>query len=1184
MLKKEQRPLKGHHFEKFYPGLFSLLHIIKTKIFPGYQISEILHSEGYYRAFFFSMSDEPTVDIIETVRNDLIQLTALPDSDETITQRIIDNINKFEYDPSLLDKNLPLLIGNIISGKLLVLITEYNKNKLIKLLFTDLSKIYYYFNKIFNWKKIARLLKVDIHILNDIIDILTTINSNNSHVEIWHANYLLLSWLYTILLSPFKFNQNNLDIEIITLIESSSFNENEFFQPIISNIIAELYYKNKNLFNFYYQKKYDNNTLLSYNYFFKKIIQNYNTLENENFLDDSKFLIENIIDTVLIENSNNTKINKLTDEKEQHIIAKIMPKFFFIELYYENWSSLEYIISWYLLNLNSTFTELRFSIAHSFRKIIDIITKYMETDIAVQLVESKVINETINMVSNVGYFSDSIDIDKLHSNLIIIAEISPFIIENISLSSLKKIIHTILPFTFKFQLLNNQNNVSLKGNQIKDATNFICWSLIRDRNLKKIVMNEELDKGEVPLLQLLYDTILLHLLMNSLFDKDFIIRKSSNAALQEFLGRIQDISQGLNLYTSIDSMTIMKLIEIKFNDLNLSYEKNLITLYEVFQRGSTQHKAMSDPFFQMIIDWFIHYNILINSDLQIVKMSIESMKTLTETLTSTNSDILIFDNINGLLTDNNVILQGSPLKCARLLYLITEIDPLSNKISNGVRIKLYEEVISSNYHIVKISEDYFKFLSILKYWNVQIYGYGKFTIDENVVNFIFNNVASSTQTANSSIWFDDISNLFCDLAIYATSEDSCFSSENAKHDFFNKYQKYITFSNELICSSLPVLPSKLFLSLFEKYKNSMSCQCKAVMIKSMTNHFKDMIYPNFIKSEIEESGDTPFIDMICEFLNDHTITEQGDVGRLVREQACYLLDKHLSDFPPFAKGKFGIRLLYLIAEPSNEISHLSLKILRENYVPHFKVDHSLNHHTLSILEIRDGYFEGSGTCISTGFKKERITFWKHFATRGGAFRSTDEQLSSCIDDFIIWYEDKDRTEEENIIIFHELINSIPSAAVILNELDKKEKSSIITTATLSINLLTRLISSNVVFYTTNWEGILIKIHNLLILNGSPMLKVTVLKFLPFLSLAHSFTNKKLENTVFVNKIINKLFNAVKKYNNEKDKNSFARTALQSLTQVYLENDELNKIDNLKTLVKSNFYEDDLDALDFYIHA
>ncbi|KAG0672107.1 hypothetical protein C6P45_004122 [Maudiozyma exigua] len=1131
------------------------------------------------------MSDEPTADIIETVRNDLIQLTTLPNSDETITQRIIDNINKFEYDPSLLDKNLPLLIGNIISGKLLVLITEYNKNKLIKPLFTDLSKIYYYFNKIFNWKKIARLLKVDIHILNDIIDILTTINSNNPHMEIWHANYLLLSWLYTVLLSPFKFNQNNLDIEIIALIESSSFNENDFFQPIISNIIAELYYKNKNLFNFYYQKKYDNNALLSYNYFFKKIIQNYNTLENENFLDDNEFLIENIIDTVLIENSNNTKINKLTGEKEQHIIAKIMPKFFFIELYHENWSSLEYIISWYLLNLNSTFTELRFSIAHSFRKVIDIITKYMETDIAVQLIESKIIDETINMVSDAGYFSDSIDIDKLHSNLIIIAEISPFVIENISLSSLKKIIHTILPFTFKFQLLNNQNIVSLKGNQIKDATNFICWSLIRDRNLKRIVMNEESDKGEVPLLQLLYDTILLNLLMNSLFDKDFIIRKSSNAALQEFLGRIKDISQGSNLYTSIDSMTIMKLIEIKFNDLNLSYKENLITLYEVFQYGSTHQRGLPDPFFQMIIDWFIHYNILINSDLQIVKMSIESIKMLTETLTSINSNILIFDNIKGLVTGDNVISPESPLKCARLLYLITETDPLSNKISNGVRTKLYEDVISSNYHIVKINEDYFKFLSILKHWNVQIYGDGKFTIDENMVNFFFNNVASSTQTANSSIWFDDISNLFSDLVIYATSEDdSCFSSQNAKHDFFNKYQKYITFNNELICSPLPILPSELFLSLFEKYKNSMSCQCKAVMIKSMTNHFKDMIHPNFIQSEIEESGDTPFIDMICEFLNDHTITEQGDVGRLVREQACYLLDKHLIDFPPFAKDKFGIRLLYLMAEPSNEISYLSLKILREKYVPHFKMDHSPNHHTLCILEIRDEYFATSRTCIAADFKRERITFWKHFATRGGAFRSTDEQLSSCLDDFIIWYEDKDRTEEENIIIFHELINSIPSAATILNELDKREKSNIITTATLCINLLTRLISSNAVFYTTNWEGILIKFHNLLILNGSTMLRVTILKFLPFLSLVHSFTNEKLENTVFVNKIINKLFNVVKKYKNQKDKNSFARTALQSLTQIYLENDDLNKIDKLKTLVKSNFSEDDLDAFDFYIQA
>ena len=808
----------------------------------------------------------------------------------------------------------------------------------------------------------------------------------------------------------------------------------------------------------------------------------------------------------------------------------------------------------------------------------------MEIDIAIDLVESKVINQTIQTITENQDSLDNIDIDKLHSNLIIIAELSSFIVQNIPLSSLKKIINIILPVTFKFQLLNNQNNVSLKGNQIKDATNFICWSLIRDRNLKKIVLNEKIGTDEVPLAQLLYDDIFLNLLMNSLFDKDFIIRKSSNAALQEFLGRIQDISQGSTLYTTINSVTIMKLIEIKFNDINVSYEKNLITLYEIFRCGSTYENDMPVTFFQKVMNWFINYNILTNFDLQIVKMSIESVKILLNTVTSIDSSSLIFYNIKELLKDDYITFQENPMKCARLLYLLTEIDPSSNEIPSSTKLKLYETVISSHYRIVKSNEDYFKFLSILKYWNVQTYVNDNFIINETIVNFIFNNIVSSNQTTNSSIWFDDISILLSKLLVYITSEPHPFNNANTEKDFFIKYQKYVTFNNELICSTLPIVPRDLFLSLFMKHKDIISCQCKAVMIRSMINNFMEIIYPNFIEPDIENYVSTPFIVMIGEFLSDHTITEQGDVGRLVRRETCLLLDKYLDKFPEFEKDNFGIKLLYLMAEPSNEISHLSLQILATKYVPSFKIDYLPNHHNLNILEMRDTFLADISTNASNDLKKERITFWKHFAIRGGAFRSTDEQLTSCIDNFIIWYEDKERIMEEKIAIFHELINSIPSAAVILNEKDKKEKSNIITTATLCINFITRLISSNIVFHTTNWEGILIKMHNLLILNGSNMLKITILKFLPFLWLAYSLSVQKQGDFVFANKIIDKLFNTVKKYHNQKDRDSITRTALQSLLQIYLENNNQDHIFNINALVESDFNENNMDISNFYIHA
>lgn len=387
----------------------------------------------------------------------------------------------------------------------------------------------------------------------------------------------------------------------------------------------------------------------------------------------------------------------------------------------------------------------------------------------------------------------------------------------------------------------------------------------------------------------------------------------------------------------------------------------------------------------------------------------------------------------------------------------------------------------------------------------------------------------------------------------------------------------MSFNNELVCASLPSLPPKDFFSLFEKYKYSMSCQCKASLIRTLTN---DTTTTMFYKLS-STPNDTIFTDMIYEFLDDHTTTDQGDVGRLVREEACILLDKHFNEFQSCIQERFALQLLYLLAEPSEEISLLSLKILQENVIPQF--EYHKERHNLNILLLRERFFTRE-SLESTSFKNEKIKFWQHYAARGGAFHSTDQQITSSIDAFITWYDQTAKSTDNKISIFHELIHSIPSAAIIIIEQNDVERSKIIKTTLLCFNFIIRLISSNVIFDTSNWNGILIKMHNLLIINGSSMLKSTVIKFLPYLVIAYSNANENNADIAFTNSVIDKLFNVVKKYRQKKDTSSILRITLQSLTQIYLEYDDFVRIECLKTLIKSKFSKDNLNVSNYYIHA
>lgn len=1094
--------------------------------------------------------------LLRSIKNDLAQIVSINEISDlsklkTVESRIIEDINKFEQDPSILDKYLSVYINTVTKRSLdLLKSNELNDLRLL----TTLSKIFYNFAKLFTWKKLSTLLKPDIILLNDILKILhLNKDKEKEQDEIWYVDFYLLSWLYIILLSPFSFKQNEIDITVIDLILSRKFNENNVYLPIVSNIVSELYYKNKSLLlNFLVDDTFKNTSydLLSLNYFFKKTIQNINARENNVFLTENQDPINKTIIKSLSywnEKDDNTK-----DEQFSLIMIKIIPKFFYIELYYENWSQLEDIISWYLLNLDSQFIEFRFSLAVSFKKLINLISDTMEIDIAIQLIEER-IDQTVELVRQK---MNEVNINELHSNLLIIAQLSDFIINNLASEYLFKIVEHIIPITCKFQKLNHMDHVSQRSNQIKDATNFICWSLIRNKNLKKIWPQDK------KLEEIFHRNIFINLLMNSLFDKDFIIRKSSNAALQEFLGRLRGSSNTLE----IDNATVLKLIELKYNDLNISYNTNLGMLSKIFMGP--------ENWFHDVLEWLIKFNILQNIDLQIVKLSIESLKNFVSKHTEFDINKIIWEILKDLKNYNN------SLQCARLLYLSIELEPFID-IEHSFLSNISEKVINGTFHTTKNIIDFFKFLSILNFWKFLMAKSHIFSFNVPKIEFFFKQIVNSIPNKDSCIWYQDFNEIINDLIEIISNDhsNSYFENESANNYFWILFEKYIKFNNILISSSLPKLRTSDFLSKFDQHKYSLSCQCKAEVIKTINEDSTGFI----IRKLFSEKTDSKisFIQLMKSFLDDHTVTDQGDIGRLVRYQACLLINRHFDELPKDSLDDFAIQLLYLLAEPSGEISHLSFKILKMKFTPQVKDELSSSSYDLSILKLRD-IFLSNKKIPTVLLKQYNVDFWKHYALRAGAIHSTDDQIRSAIDGFIIWYNETITNPEEIIILFHNLVNSIPSANSILQMRKEANQVSIIKSAIVSINFIIRLISSRVTLKSNNWDGLLIKVHNLLILKGSTALKNSSVQLLPYLAIAYASSETKIQDFSFINSIIDKLFYVLKKCYEEKNV-ILQKIALQGLFQLLLEFNKMAEVQSLQTILKYNPLMKDINHSKFYIH-
>lgn len=295
------------------------------------------------------------------------------------------------------------------------------------------------------------------------------------------------------------------------------------------------------------------------------------------------------------------------------------------------------------------FTELRFQLAHAFAKVVFLFTN-IDSQSAYSLVE-EIVQDSRQAVNSP--YPSAIDEDKLHTQLLIIAEVARFQIFDAEL--LHAVSQDIIPHTIKFQQVKINK---ITGHQVRDATNFVCWSLVKYCELGDNI-----------------ETIFLNLLVCSLFDFDLTIRRSSAAALQELLGR----------YGSkfLSSECIMKIIELPNNNLEVSLSRNVIILTRIF-------RECRQKYVEWIIEWLINYNVFVNNDLRSVKLTSQSIGNLLATQSSSEISALVLQHLN---TASYTIMERKDvsLEC-RFATLVTDTNILTDKNIKEVCVKCFQHI------------------------------------------------------------------------------------------------------------------------------------------------------------------------------------------------------------------------------------------------------------------------------------------------------------------------------------------------------------------------------------------------------------------------------------------------------------------------------------------------------------
>ncbi|KAH3900391.1 uncharacterized protein SCODWIG_02330 [Saccharomycodes ludwigii] len=1030
-------------------------------------------------------------------------------------QNTLKSIDLFQQDPYYLEKYLNELIPPLVEKFHYGEVSNHNTTTN-----NQIAQIYYQFSKVCGFKKTYFHLSDNIYLLTPILSQLNEL-FNSGHTPSnhnWMLIYYLLSCLLLLVQSPFKLPNDSNVYSTIKNCESTYSRTGGILlvQPIISLIKAHLLSSNDNLFI----REKNNLDLLTINYYLRQKL----TL--------SSFVIPaSFHDFLALENIKSWILQATTQNTSQTYIAtllKTLPKIgkFYVE-FFQDFESFESLLN---LCLDETFqqcvllyTELRFKYARMIVKCLipiqDIDTEGTYADVCnelIQIIISKILTEV------------NITHDELHLNLLLIAEFirSQKFPQIVTSDDNELRLAKIIDKCIKFQNLGM--NYNIEGRKIRDATNFLCWSISRSNKLP------------ISLQKLIFSK----LLCCAMFDVDLNIRRGAMAALQELLGR-----HSTTILKQDDIVQIIQLpvLNLKSNFIHEDEHSNISNILSVVEKECYR----LDMYLEELIDWIINYNIGINYDYQIVKSS----STLISILLSTSNNAQ--HRLTSIIQENITNFESNSSNKFQHLYFISTIKPL---LPDEKCTFIFDGITHKEFSNSKTAKTTFYYTAWLKYLSSFIA-----RLNSEMTTVIIKSLKYFSDIANDESSGKEFLKILPQIIKHMENENN-FISSNDYTKFWESFMKYLRFNNQLCFSLLPSisLNAAKFLDII---KNSNS-ESKSRFIESLSTYCLSTENSSFA------------IEAIIDSLDDYTLTTKGDVGRLVRTSAVRSISAHI---PLFQK---------LIEESTEMYTSVVSKLLRISVEPLESLRLESLNVLLKLLAMDAQYVGNNITTNYNLLKFQKATFtdreikrsfWKGYCFSGGALHSTDMQIKDSIDSFLeFYYTDLDINQK--LETCNELIRIIPTGQYIkdwsqpYNLMGSPSERPISKVVSTLLKFWERILESGIDIDLPgekfNYQGVFARFYNIqLTLRNNPQIKKQIIHACTLLAI-NSGCEPKLTKMV-----IEKLLQMLQQVANANG-GSIKQCIIQNLILIFLDLERHDIVHKLNSNTIISYSASLLEELDF----
>ncbi|KAL6940007.1 hypothetical protein ACO0QE_003885 [Hanseniaspora vineae] len=697
-------------------------------------------------------------------------------------------------------------------------------------------------------------------------------------------------------------------------------------------------------------------------------------------------------------------------------LLKIVPRVAKYYFYFDQ-SYLKELLQWYITIFSGENelsgdilenTEHRFKLAKSFVLFLD--TFEMQT--VEQIYDY--------MIAPNG----SDDLNTLHLKLLCIAAMiqnqSPDQNTRMDMNTLN--VFPIISKYFDYQSLDYNNCLDAAYNKIRDAVNFITWAWIRSKN-------------KVTSMQLVPYTkaVFLKLLFSTLFDYDLNIRRSALATLHELLGRFAVLDN----VATVELMTFLNVINLQH-----IYSVVIPQIFDLFRKHGYGTYNMQ------LLERMILVNIGKLKKINITKQAVSVLLILYEK-----------QEWNKHITEisNKFVLDGK--NTTEYLYYLTSIKLLQPVCDI--------ETCYNSFRTVSVtpcsSETSFRYLTLLKSLNFMLKSPTNKLLSEKDIDHVYNIFLYTNKIINKKPDYTEFYNeLAISINIMADIKTSKYNSKSSYEHWQKLFVKLLSSNNNMLFQLLPLMDQIYKNSdILTDYLKKCNHLTKATLINALGDCFPRLV-----------SCNPDAVKVLLLSLDDYTLTQEGDVGRKVRESGLNLIKKNIIYFQA-KKSLITSKLLKLACEPIESLQKLSFSVLLQLYG-----EPTEEHISASFYErIIDFHLKYDS--------EHKSSFFNGYVATAGAIHCPDFQITDSLNAFLDYFlrlQDKNKLQ-----VLNDLVRIFPTGETIkkyhpkanCNEINSPQKDLIKHTLTI-FKFWERFLQNDIVlnYKTFNYKGFFARIFNI----------------------------------------------------------------------------------------------------------